>query len=143
MPKGKYPRGPMKGTIQNDRQGEPTRRISEQRLVWEQNHGPIPDGMIVHHRDEDKLNNALENLELISREAHARMHARARAGGYEIRNGVEHKPCRECKEVLPLTDFYRKPSGKTNNDSRHCWCKPCYNKKAIERKRRRIANVSA
>ena len=57
------------------------------------------------------------NLELLKAD-HARMHRRERAGGYEIRNDIEHKPCRECKEVLPLTDFYRKPSGKTNNDSR-------------------------
>ena len=147
MPKGKYPRGPMKGTIQNDgyryflfnRQGEPVRRIAEQRLVWEQNYGPVPDGMVVHHKDENKLNNDIENLSLMAAGEHVRMHRREGLG-YEIRDGVEHKPCRDCNEILPLTDFYKKPSGK-NSTSHHWCCKPCYNKRTTER--RRITHVPA
>ena len=108
---------------------------AEHRIVWKRHKGPIPKGMDIHHKDEDRLNNNIDNLELLSKAEHTRMHRRARAGGYQIIDGVEHKPCRECKEVFPLTDFYRKPSGKANNDSRHCWCKPCYNKKVVERRR--------
>ena len=146
MPKGKYPRY-TNGSIDPDGY----RRVHlgnrhydlEHRVVYRRHKGEIPLGMDVHHKDENRLNNDISNLEVIPKSDHARMHRRERAGGYEIRDGIEHKPCRECREVFPLTDFYRKPSGAANNDSRHCWCKPCYNKKAIERKRRRIANVSA
>ena len=116
-------------------------RKAEQRLVWEHFNGPIPDGMDVHHRDENKLNNSPDNLELMFRSEHVSMHRREKSGGYETRDGIEYKPCRECKEVIPLTAFYRKPSGKANNDSRHCWCKPCYNKKVVERKQRRLVSV--
>lgn len=37
---------------------------TEHRLVWEQHHGPIPDGFEIHHRDRDVRNNRIENLEL-------------------------------------------------------------------------------
>jgi HNH endonuclease len=135
----------MKGTIDRDgyrhfwinRKGEPRRRISEQRFVWEQMKGPIPEGMDVHHRDENKLNNEIDNLELVPKPDHARMHRRKR-GNYELRNGVWHKPCRECFAVLPLDAFYDKPSGVAKSSSKHCWCKPCYNKKVVKRRRSRV-----
>ena len=34
----------------------------------------IPPGHLVHHKDEDKTNNALDNLEVISRRDHQRHH---------------------------------------------------------------------
>lgn len=36
------------------------------RLVWEAFNGPIPEGFEINHKDEDKCNNALENLELVT-----------------------------------------------------------------------------
>lgn len=36
------------------------------RLVWEAFNGPIPHGFEVNHIDEDKSNNALENLEIMT-----------------------------------------------------------------------------
>lgn len=36
-------------------------------IVWEEHHGPIPDGHIVVFKTADKLNTDIENLELISR----------------------------------------------------------------------------
>jgi hypothetical protein len=44
------------------------------RAVWADRHGPIPKGFEVHHRDGDRFNNAIGNLELISRSAHRRLH---------------------------------------------------------------------
>lgn len=37
------------------------------RVIWELENGPIPDGMFVDHMDQDKLNNRLENLRLVTR----------------------------------------------------------------------------
>ena len=34
------------------------------RMLWENINGNIPENMIVHHIDENKLNNTIENLEL-------------------------------------------------------------------------------
>lgn len=46
----------------------------EHRRVWEAHNGPIPEGMLVHHKDHDKWNNDIANLELLSRVGHAEEH---------------------------------------------------------------------
>lgn len=53
------------------------------RDIWIAANGPIPAGMDVHHKDEDKGNNKLSNLELISKAAHASHHmTKRRAEGF-------------------------------------------------------------
>lgn len=49
-------------------------RISEHRHVWEEAHGPIPDGYVVHHVDGNPLNNHLSNLQLVTRAEHQQIH---------------------------------------------------------------------
>lgn len=44
------------------------------RLVWEKYNGKIPKGFIVHHKDENKLNWSIENLELMNRSEHLKRH---------------------------------------------------------------------
>lgn len=44
------------------------------RLVWERAHGPIPDGLLVHHKDDSKRNNDLSNLELMTHAEHSAHH---------------------------------------------------------------------
>ncbi len=36
------------------------------RLVWEAFVGPIPEGMQINHKDENKLNNSIDNLEIVT-----------------------------------------------------------------------------
>lgn len=43
-------------------------------LVYEAFIGKIKDGMLIHHKDEDKYNNVLENLEMVSYLTHNRIH---------------------------------------------------------------------
>jgi hypothetical protein len=45
------------------------------RIIWEQDRGAIPDGFHVHHKDGNKLNNLIQNLECISPSDHMRLHA--------------------------------------------------------------------
>ena len=52
---------------QDPHTGFPTRYKHKHVHIWEQAHGPIPEGMIVAFRDGDKLNIEPENLMLISR----------------------------------------------------------------------------
>lgn len=42
------------------------------RVLWEQAYGPIPEGMDVHHVDENRTHNVLENFELVKAEPHRR-----------------------------------------------------------------------
>ena len=44
------------------------------RVVYAHHNGEIPSGMDVHHIDEDKTNNAISNLELISHDSHTYHH---------------------------------------------------------------------
>lgn len=49
-------------------------RIYLHREVWEQANGPIPDGREVHHKNGDKTNNSLDNLEMLSESEHGTRH---------------------------------------------------------------------
>lgn len=44
------------------------------RLVWEKYYGTIPEGCIIHHKDENKLNWDIDNLELLTRANHLNKH---------------------------------------------------------------------
>ena len=44
------------------------------RACWEAYHGPIPDGHIVHHIDQDRLNNLIKNLACMTQGEHTRLH---------------------------------------------------------------------
>ena len=48
--------------------------IHAHRWVWINHHGAIPKGMDIHHKDGDKSNNEIENLEMLSRSDHLKEH---------------------------------------------------------------------
>jgi hypothetical protein len=48
--------------------------IAEHRYIWEQHNGKIPEGFMVHHKNEDKQDNRIENLECISKKEHGKSH---------------------------------------------------------------------
>ncbi|MDN7511982.1 HNH endonuclease [Burkholderia multivorans] len=44
------------------------------RAMWIDAHGPIPEGHEVHHKDEDKTHNCLNNFELLTSSEHGKKH---------------------------------------------------------------------
>lgn len=46
----------------------------EHRNVWIKYNGPIPKDYIIHHINEDKTDNRIENLQLMSRSEHIKLH---------------------------------------------------------------------
>jgi hypothetical protein len=49
-------------------------RIRAHRWVWINIHGKIPKGYHIHHKNENKSDNSIENLELIERTRHLKHH---------------------------------------------------------------------
>jgi len=86
-------------------------------LEWEKHNGEKPTGHEIHHKDQNKGNWSISNLELLTNSDHQRIHA-----GW-IRDGGEWvaKPCTACCQVLPFDLFYPRkgftPSAR---------CKPCH-----------------
>lgn len=102
--------------------------------VWEQEHGPIPEGFDIHHVDGDKQNNALDNLMLVDRVTHKRLdspHFRQDAAD------AWERRCTICKEWKPADaeHYYLNTQG---------WvlygrCRPCHIAVVVKAKQQRRA----
>ena len=83
-------------------------------IIWEQHFGSIPDGWVVHHIDEDRSNNKIENLQCMSKGAHQRLHKK-------------RKPCSVCGKpsnarqlcIKHYTEWHRKTFGRGNAMPKH------------------------
>ena len=145
--KGQYAQDPSAAmydgfTIFYNSKGYPEIYIAGQQIklhvyIWEKANGPKPPKMFVHHKDGDRGNYSLDNLELLTQKEHSRIHA-----GW-VRDDEGHwvaKPCTDCGEVLSLDSFYERkglaPSAK---------CKKCHNKRTSTKNMspERLAKVKA
>lgn len=105
---------------------EQKRYRMEHNVVWELHNGAIPKSKQVHHKDHNKLNNDINNLELVDPLTHKRLH-----GGCELRDGEWWKPCRKCSELQHIDNYYKRKDGISP------WCKQCCVRNATENKRKR------
>ena len=60
------------------------KKVPEHVLVWERAHGPKPQGCDIHHIDGNGKNNALENLECLTKSEHRRLHAMLKLEGMDV-----------------------------------------------------------
>ena len=112
-----------------DRKGYPSiwidgKSVKIHVLVWERVHGRKPKGYDVHHKDFDRGNFSLGNLQLLTKSDHAKVHA------HWIQEDGEWvaKPCTKCGRVFPLSNFYVR-KGYTPSPL----CKPCHNLATTQR----------
>lgn len=63
----------------------------EHHLIWWKKHGQLPTGdKVIHHKNHKTTDNRLRNLEMITRQAHNKLHADER------RKPLESTPCVTC-----------------------------------------------
>lgn len=91
------------------------------RLVYEHFNGSIPNGYIIHHKDGNKLNNRIENLQLMSSKEHRVEHLHDTIGKYtfthENTTGVNNpfygkKHTEESKEKNRQAHLGKEPANK-------------------------------
>lgn len=66
----------LKFTINRDGYYECTTqdRLMLHNFIYEKEVSKIPDGYVIHHKDHNKTNNNIENLELLTPEAHSKLY---------------------------------------------------------------------
>lgn len=97
--------------------------VFEHILVAERALGHVlPRGAIVHHVNENPLDNRPSNLAILpSRGYHMALHARLRvlkAGGHPHRDQI----CSRCKGIKPKTEF---PAIPRDRERSSVWCRAC------------------
>jgi len=53
---------------------EPNKWLEYARFLWQKCYGTIPKGYIIHHKDNNALNDVLKNLKMITRKEHINIH---------------------------------------------------------------------
>lgn len=72
------------------------------RYVWEKHFDKIPDGYEIHHKDKNRLNYAVENLELKEIKEHHRKHAFENGLGKSNKGKLKLHDSGFCKGATPV-----------------------------------------
>lgn len=97
------------------------KRIYIHRDVWAQANGPIPTGHVIHHKDGDRGNYGLKNLDKMTLIEHYQHHDRYTRD--ENRNIIAGK-CPGCKQTRQIS-YFRKSNERKKRYKTYCnLCRP-------------------
>lgn len=88
-----------------------SRSVGWHRDVWEAAFGPIPEGLHVHHINENKLDNRIANLSLVSNAGHGKIHAPRSIAS--LKQAIKNMPamvrdCANCGNVFETKSFRKR-----------------------------------
>ena len=95
--------------------GEPNTWRLRAQVVWEAANGPLPRGCVVHHKDENKLNDALGNLEMLTKGQHL----------------AEHRAAHRAKAIEGFTVTRRNRRWSTKSATKRTGRPPAYDPEAM------------
>lgn len=105
------------------------RKVFEHRHVMEQHIGrPLDPTEVVHHKDGDRLNNSIENLELLPSQSAHTEYQRIRFAD------ATHKECCRCETIKPRSDFNLASKNGHGKDPNSNYCRQCQAEYAARRK---------
>lgn len=82
--------------IGEKRESGKRRRVYQHRWVWEAANGPIPEGHVIHHRNGDKADNRLENLECVTKREHSSGHNKGNTSNKGKKRELREVVCIDC-----------------------------------------------
>ena len=85
------------------------------RWIWEKHYGKIPSGYEIHHKNGDKLDNRIVNLECLTRGDHVKKHNK-----FILKDGVWFKLCRGCDLYQEFELCFSKDGNKRRSRCRKC-----------------------
>lgn len=113
-------------------------KCSRGQFLWEQHNGKLPYGYDVHHKDGNKTNDVINNLEAIESSIHFAMHSKMKSVHRVNRNGIQEKRCVSCKQMKTKESFYIDHDGEW-----HSCCRQCDKQQKVEKYRNKFKGVVA
>ena len=97
------------------------------RRVWEKEHGPIPEGHVIHHRDKDPFNNEIVNLECMTRFDHDSMHSKANTHAQQEarRENMKVAHAAQMEQMTPEDRTERAKKGWEGREAGTLTCQHC------------------
>lgn len=82
------------------------------RIIYEEEIGPVPEGHDIHHKDGNRYNNSIENLECLTKSDHMRLHAKERRWALSVTMSVNSDRIHEWHRSEKGKEFLSKKAKK-------------------------------